>query len=303
MTLKQCEFEEAEYRGPLFNQLQTTNLLWEPGQVFEQHIGIDHALFTTHAYLHSLHGYRTPLSGVVLSHYNWDYIWGKRLSRKRMPSFRLNVFIRAKRPQYGRYAPKALREQGLTSPYWRFEITPHQQVALERLQANLKKRAIVCYACPAFHKESLLHKWTVEPRLVENSTFPDAAVLAGHSAWNYSEPGTRGIANVDPTYSDGPSFLEKVKFLIEQDEDTQTSAAEDLQFLSNAVLGVMKSDIQEATYQKALFFDGLRILEQIVNDDYSNSKNRYTVLDYGIVLHFCYIYRLNWLIVGKGQDL
>jgi hypothetical protein len=83
MTLKPCEFEEAEYRGPLFNQLQTSSLLWEPGQVFEKHIGIDYALWTTHAYLHSLYGYSAPLDGVALSRYRWDYIWSQRRIKKK----------------------------------------------------------------------------------------------------------------------------------------------------------------------------------------------------------------------------
>src|ERR1039458_4572079 len=110
-----------------------------------------------------------------------------------------------------------MRALGLKSPYWRFEITPHQQLALERLQTNLKNRAIVCYACPVFHKESLLHKWTVEPRIVEHSTFPDISSLAGHIAWNFSEPGARGGANVDPTHSDGPSFAERLHTLVARD--------------------------------------------------------------------------------------
>lgn len=34
-----ADFEESEFRGPLFNQLlRGNNLLWEPGQVFEEHI-------------------------------------------------------------------------------------------------------------------------------------------------------------------------------------------------------------------------------------------------------------------------
>jgi hypothetical protein len=300
MTFKPCEFEETEFRGPLFNQLQTSNLLWEPGQVFEKHIGIDHALFTTHAYLHSLHGHHTPLDGVVLSRYNWDYIWINRKSKKKLPSFRLNVFIQAKRPKYGRYAPKALRDKGLKSPYWRFEITPHQQVALEKLQMKLKGRAIVCYACPAFHKESLLYKWTVEPRIVENSTFPDVATLTGHTAWNFSEPGTRGVANIDPTPSDGPSFFERLGLLVEQGERTSGSVSEELQFLASSVYAVMESVADESTYQQARFFEGVRMIESIA-EEFSSAEEKVAVVAYGTVLHFCYLNRLNWLVVGNAS--
>lgn len=299
MTLKTCEFEEAEYRGPLFNQLSTSSLLWEPGQVFEKHIGIDHALFTTHAYLHALYGHSAPLDGVVLSRLNWDYIWTVRRSKKRLPSFRLIVFIQAKRPQYGRYAPKALKAQGLKSPYWRFEVTPHQQVALEKLQQRLNSRAIVCYACPAFHKESILHKWTVQPRIVENSTFPDVAILSSHSAWNFSEPGACGVANVDPTASDAPSLLDRVGFLIEQGGQGSGTAVEELQLLSQAVKLATESVSDEATHIQARFSEGERILQEILGEFY-DGEEREASAAYATVLHFCYLNRLSWLVAGHA---
>jgi len=299
MTLKTCEFEEAEYRGPLFNQLSTSSLLWEPGQVFEKHIGIDHALFTTHEYLHALHGHGAPLNGVILSRYNWGYIWAARGSKKKLPSFRLNVFIQAKRPQYGRYAPKVLKAQGLKSPYWRFEVTQHQQVALAKLQQRLNSRAIVCYACPAFHKESILHKWTVQPRIVENSTFPDVATLIGHSAWNFSEPGARGVANIDPTANDSPSLLERVGFLIERGHQGSGTAVEELQFLSEAVKLAMESVADEATHIQARFFEGARTLQEITSE-MAGGEGREAVVAYATVLHFCYLNRLNWLVAGHA---
>lgn len=299
MPLKTCEFEEAEYRGPLFNQLSTSSLLWEPGQVFEKHIGIDHALFTTHAYLHALHGHHAPLDGVVLSRYNWDYIWHLRRSKKKLPSFRLNVFIQAKRPQYGRYVPKALKAHGLKSPYWRFEITPHQQLALENLQQQLKGRAIVCYACPVFHKESLLHKWTVEPRIVENSTFPDVSVLKGHSAWNFSIPGAHGVANVDPTPSEGPSLVERVGSLVERNSNASGSAIEELALLSQAVKFAMESVADEASYLQARFFEGARTIQQLASE-FADGEELEAVVSYSTVLHFCYLNRLNWLVAGNA---
>lgn len=247
-------------------------------------------------------GHSVPLQGcpgVILSRYNWDYIWSARHSKKKLPSFRLNVFIQAKRPQYGRYAPKALKALGLKSPYWRFEVTPHQQIALEKLQQRLNSRAIVCYACPAFHKESILHKWTVQPRIVENSTFPDVATLSGHSAWNFSEPGTRGVANVDPTTSDAPSLLERVSFLIERGGQGSGRAAEELHLLSQAVKLTMESVADEATHVQARFFEGARTLQEIARE-VADGKKREALTAYATVLHFCYLNRLNWLVAGNA---
>ena len=57
-----CEFEEGEYRAPLFYQLEkdSSGLLWEPGQVFEKKIGIDRASDCINEYLWNLHGHDKP---------------------------------------------------------------------------------------------------------------------------------------------------------------------------------------------------------------------------------------------------
>ncbi|AYL60982.1 MULTISPECIES: hypothetical protein [Citrobacter] len=300
MSLKPSEFEEAEYRGPLFNQLSTSNLLWEPGQVFEKHIGIDHALLTTHSYLHMLHGHHAPLDGVVLSRYNWDYIWFNRRKKKKLPSFRLNVFIQAKRPQYGQYTPKALKAHGLKSPYWRFEVTPHQQIALEALNLKLKGRAIVCYACPVFHKEALLHKWTVEPKIVEHSTFPDVTVLKSHSAWNFSAPGANGVANSVPTPSEGMPLLARVSALVEDSVDDSMSIIEELSLLSKAVNSSMESLPDEASYLQARYFEGIRNIQQFASE-LSQGEEFEAVMSYSTVYHFCYLNRLSWLVAGVAE--
>ncbi|WP_280192838.1 hypothetical protein [Delftia sp. PS-11] len=300
MRLKKCEFEEAEYCGPLFNQLSTSSLLWEPGQVFENHIGIDYALFTTHLYLHKLHGHDFPLNGVVLSQCKLEYIWDNCRSKKKLPSFRLNVFIQAKRPQYGRYAPKALKLKGLKSPYWKFEITPHQQIALEKLQERLNDRAIICYACPVFHKADILHKWTLEPRIVENSTFPDVATLKGHSAWNFSEPGAIGVANIVPTASNSPSLLERVGLLVGQGKSGSGGIFEELQFLSDTIKFTMESVADDATYIRARFFEGIRLLQEVTKELADGGKQQ-ALFAYATIIHFCCLNRTQWLIAGHDE--
>lgn len=193
-----------------------------------------------------------------------------------------------------------MRALGLKSPYWRFEITPHQQLALERLQTNLKNRAIVCYACPVFHKESLLHKWTVEPRIVEHSTFPDISSLAGHIAWNFSEPGARGVANVDPTHYDGPSFAERLHTLVARDERVEGSPIEELERLVVAVNSAMYADSVEPTALQAQFADATRVINQIA-DVLAEGEGRSAVAAYGTVLLFTDLNRLSWLVAGNGD--
>jgi len=244
----------------------------------------------------------------MLSRYDWEYIWMRRRTKKKLPPFRLNLFIQAKRPQYGRYAPRVLRDMGLRSPYWKFNVTPHQQVALQRLHSNLKDRAIVCYACPVFHKQSDLYKWTVEPRMVENSTFPDVEVLRNHSAWNFYKPGAEGIANIEPTPSNAPSLLERVALLVNNggqsllsDAENSRVAQDELQFLSKAVRLVMESVEDKATHSQARFFEGLREIQEIVDEDI-DSNVRDAFVAYATVKHFCHLNRLNWLVAGFAHD-
>jgi hypothetical protein len=301
MKLRQCEFEEAEYRGPLFNQLQTSHLLWEPGQVFEEHIGIDHAMWTAHVYLHSLFGYSAPLDGVRLSRHRWDYIWATRKRRKKLPGFALNVFIQAKRPMYGRYAPKDLRDKGLKSPFWRFEITEHQQLALEKLQANLGTRAIVSYACPAFHKESLLHKWTVARQIVEQSTFPPIGALTGHGAWNFSEPGASGVANADPVRIEETPLAERLDSLVRgSTEATKSDTRAELVSLAGAARAAMEPIGDQVTSLQAQFAEHLRLIEQLAFDVFPD-RNHKTFVAYGTVLLFAQMNRLNWFVAGGSE--
>lgn len=299
MTLKPAEFEEGEYRAPLFNQLETTNLVWEPGQVFEKHIGVDRAIWCAHQHLLALHGHSAAPLGVVLPYYDWDYIWSARKRKKKLPSFRLNLFVQAKRPHYGRYAPKALKEEGLRSPYWRFDVTPHQQIALENLDANLKGRAIVCYACPAFHKEATLHKWTVEPKMVENSTFPPVSKLVGHAAWNFSEPGTFGVANADPVRIEVSPLREQLGALLNQRNVRDDAIPEQLADLARAVESAIKSSHDETSFLHARFAEGLRDIHHAA-DEYDLEEGQEEFIAFSTVRLFVSLHRLNWLVIGHG---
>jgi len=91
------EFEEGEFRGPLFNQLEKgSNLLWEPGQVFEKIVGIDRASLCINDYLWNLHGFSSPLGGLSLHRRKFRYIWNTSKPKKILPDFNLNLFIQAK---------------------------------------------------------------------------------------------------------------------------------------------------------------------------------------------------------------
>lgn len=149
------EFEEKEFEIPLYNQLGAgTRLVWSPGQVFEEYIGVDHALMLHDAALWRYFSPGLPLRGALLYHHNWDFIWRHRRRRK-LPNFRLNLFLQVKRCHYYRRRPRTLKSwlpAGV--PCWRFNLDAVQQQALERVAAKLGDRAVVAYAAPAFHRIS-----------------------------------------------------------------------------------------------------------------------------------------------------
>jgi hypothetical protein len=72
-----AEFEEREFEAPLYNQLEVgSNLVWSPGQVFEEHIGIDRAIFVESPTFWRLIRRLGPPPGVFLHRYDWDVLDG-----------------------------------------------------------------------------------------------------------------------------------------------------------------------------------------------------------------------------------
>jgi len=293
-----ADFEESEYRGPLYNQLEHGNhLVWEPGQVFEKHIGIDRASYITHPYFWELHKSNYPMTGVILNNYNWDYIWDKRKKTKILPDFNLNLFLQAKRPHSGTRPAKKLKDKGIIGDYWKFSVTPHQQIALEKMEQALHGKAIVCYAAPAFHTQSDLYSHTRNQTIVQNSTFPPVGDLKTHGAWYYENGGVKGVGNPDFVHIEFDSLQTRIERLIENAQPISESAEQSLSNLANAVISIV-SEVQEPSAVEIWFqyllsrIDDLNIPEQYnIND---------ALKHYMQVMAFCTVYHLNWLVIGKG---
>lgn len=286
------EFEEGEYRGPLFNQLERgSHLLWEPGQVFEKSIGIDRASHCLSNYLWNLHGYDIPLNGIALRGRPFRYIWDIETPGKILPDFSLNLFIQAKRPDYSSQVKHDLQPH-ITGPYWHFEITPHQQIALEFLENELGNDALVIYASPAFHLQQNLYNHTVNQSIVENSTFPKASVLTGHTKWYYDKAGTTGVANPEFEFIEGEELFKKIEQLRkEKGEINKNDTFENLQKLASEILKVieMQSNDFRATqfaYQNDLIKDFIK--RWGIND----SKSLSAIMQ---IHTFTYLWKLQWM--------
>ncbi|WP_162549940.1 hypothetical protein [Hymenobacter nivis] len=226
------EFEEKEYENPLNHQLLLkSNNLWTPGQVFEKAFGIDSALLALNYNFWAINGYDSIPEGVFLNTYNWDHLWTPSTrARQRFPSFKLNVLIQAKRPEYRLGINSDYANYGIKNHYWQFSVTKHQQEILEQVETALASDALVTYACPTFHKFSELDNHISSGGLVSNSTFVKPSILKDHKRWIYDQPGTTGLGcSKIERYSD-ISFEQQIQELfidrrIEINDDSDTNQA------------------------------------------------------------------------------
>ncbi len=241
-----------------------------------------------------MHGYPRALQGAALSRYSWPKAWFRRKDTRRLPNFRLNLFIQAKRPEWSNRPTKVLRTHGFTGIYWRFHIERHQQRALALVARTLQARALVVYAAPAFHLHQDLFAHTRKGSLVQHSTFPSIAALAGHSAWNYQKPGAVGIANADPTPIEEDDLGGRIATLLESDHPEQ-SWRQELKSLANSLKEALSDEELAETSRRAAFFDLLRQSERSAED----LEQGEILVAYETVLAFCEAYALEWLVLSK----
>jgi len=212
--------------------------IWTPGQVFEGNFGIDAALEVTRADFWSIVGLPHAPSGVMLNDFAFGYIWRRFEQTRPLPTFKLNLFLQAKRPEGMQNRPKPLRRLGLKSPYWRFEPKVHQQDLLSRLKRKLGNRAFVVYGCAAFHHLKDLYSHITNGTLIQNSTFVKIERLDGHHMWVYDKPGSKGYAMSKPEYVDEENFFDEVKMKAESFELDNDDPDNNLQILSRAIIEI-----------------------------------------------------------------
>ncbi|NJB78852.1 hypothetical protein [Xanthomonas arboricola] len=287
-----ADFEESEFRGPLFNQLlRGNNLLWEPGQVFEEHIGIDYAALVEHElfwrYRNGRYRDGLPLAGVGLG-----YIWKKKKKGKALPPFALNLFIQAKRSNQRSPVPKKARDKGLATPCWFFNIDQQQQAALHRLSSALKGKGLVCYAAPAFLSQSDLYHHTEKRSIVQNSTFPSAGKLQGHSRWYYDRHGTFGIANPQFERVEVGQIDAQIEALSNRRDGVYESIGENLSFLAEAVNST--TDDPSNISSRDTWFSHLA---QLLNDEAEAVLGDMPseMMSYLRIRAYCHAYNLEWL--------
>ncbi|MCW2478032.1 hypothetical protein [Candidatus Symbiopectobacterium sp. NZEC135] len=293
MAESPADFEESEFRGPLFNQLlRGNNLLWEPGQVFEEHIGIDYAALVEHELFWRYRKGRFR-EGLPLAEIGLSYIWKKKKKGKVLPPFALNLFIQAKRSNQRSPTPKKAKDRGLATPCCFFNINQQQQAALHRLSSALKGKGLVCYAAPAFLSQGELYNHTEKRSIVQNSTFPSASKLQGHSRWYYDRAGTFGIANPQFERVDIGHIDTQIEALSNQRNGISESLSENLDFLVGAVNSSIDDNPDEISSRDTWFSYLAQLLtdeaEEILGDIPTEIRS------YLRVRAYCHAYNLEWL--------
>ena len=299
---KEAEFEEKEYEGPLNHELAGASpFLWPPGQVFENHFGIDAAMQVEAQQFWSRVGFVFPLSGAILADYSFGSVWDSLGHKRPLSDFSCNLFLQTKRPQVAVRRSAALVTHGLSSPYWRFGTTPHQQRALERLEQRLGHRALVSYACAAFDSLNDLYTFIRNRQLVEQSTFAKVGKLNNHQHWVYDKPGTTGFACSDPELNDDEPILTQIRNLAQSGDNgvSDTFPESNLARIAEAIRAVCQEESEEFDNPRAAIF--LNLSPDRTKEE--SKENTLPIRPLTALLDvelFSRLFQLNWRVIGPS---
>lgn len=293
-----AEFEEKEYEQPLNWELlfDARNLLWTPGQVFEEHFGIDAALFADDPRLWILFGYPDIPQGVVLDNFRWGHIWKKTQNKRQLPTFKTNLLLQTKRPEHRLGMNATYAKHGIKGQYWQFRITHHQQEALERLHQRINNRALICYASAAFHTHADLYSHITNHMLVDNSTFVQAHRMSTHSKWVYNQAGAIGLACSKISKVEGINFRSLLAT-----SSAQNNESDDIR---NNLLQLEKAALtanEELSETNPLRNEFLRRMKMIggAMAGIQRSRNSSVVRAFLNFSSFCYLANINWFPIGR----
>lgn len=187
------EFKEKTFEKYFGHELaRLTNINFSPDQCDEALLGFDEAFLMPEEWFFRFGPYvrrrrRGRLTGIEIDEFNK---LGKMIA-SHMPDFRLNLFVQFKRPTY--LTSRGAKEWSeWNQSYYRYKTTPHQQEALERIDAQSYGRAVTIYASPAFWQADDLWGYVRNNAIVEHSNMASAAKLKDHGHYSYIGPGYFG---------------------------------------------------------------------------------------------------------------
>lgn len=214
-----AEFEEKQYEQHLnLELLKGSNLLFPPGQMLENTVGFDAALFTAHPkfwkhfsfyykwYHRLLHN--AP-NGISLPIELWQEI---EQNIEHFPKFKFNAFIQHKRPEYMKRSD-ASEWASWNGSYYRYKLMSHQHDALSKIDNLIGNKGVVVYACPAFYKTSDLWNAVKDQKIIETSNFCQVSRLNGHGVFTYQKAGSYGIGHSEPENIESYSLMKRLSEL------------------------------------------------------------------------------------------
>lgn len=229
---KKAEFDEKQFESSLNQELTTTKaVILSPGTVTENHLGIDAALVTSNRQFWQLFpplAAPPPLSlfpfwagprGIQLNPAYWLAL---DQALPHFPRMKFNLFLQYKRPDHI-HNKRSSEWATFGRPYFRYDLTPHQQIALERLSSIVGGDALVAYSSPAFSTFTELWHLQSRGKLIANSNFMRAALLRGHKRAAYDGPGAAAKGFSEPENLSGPEFDAELSRLSEHRPATRTN--------------------------------------------------------------------------------
>ena len=281
-----CEFEEKTYEQyHNIELLGKSKIFFPPGQIRENILGFDSALFSKNRKFWKLWGvlkwwFWPPVPRGVYLDIFWDDL--KEIIDKEIRlEFKFNICVQYKRSEY----MKSNRAKEFTywrCPYYRYDIDVHQQQILSQIERRVNDQAIVVYAAPAFHTNKELFDYFGAGKLVENSNYVKPSILDNHQRWTYVNSGTVGWAFSEP---EGKESIKLMNYINIVKENTRKSEIEsNSQFISKTS-SILVGSIRDTEYLSKVFD---RLMEQIILPEHSFGKKV-------IMIYVClYLAKLRW---------
>lgn len=213
------EFKEKTFEKHFGHELaRLTNITFSPDQCDEALLGFDEAFFMPEEWFFRFGPYvrrrrRGRLTGVEIDEFNKI---GEMIARH-MPKFKLNLFVQFKRPKF-LTSSGAKEWSDWKQSYYRYETTPHQQEALERIDAQSCGRAATIYASPAFWQAEDLYSHMESKTIVKHSNMASVAKLKGHGHYSYIAPGYIGKGHSETVDIESESLQKVIENGFERNE-------------------------------------------------------------------------------------
>ena len=245
-------FEEKQYESQmnieLACELNLHKNLFSPGQVLENSLGIDAALFSCNRKF-----WKYFYRDWDYLFYHWREYWrhGVDISDLReinkvfeeiynhMPNIRYNLFIQYKRPKYIKKKTSA-EYWKWGRPYFRYKVNENQQKLLENLHSKVGDYGLVTYASPAFITQYEFWQNVKNKTLIENSNFCKSIDLSGHHRYTYTSGGRFGFAFSEPEEIQNIDLKKEINSLKERSKKTEGNNIDYIVSLANNLENIVE---------------------------------------------------------------